>query len=58
MTILDFLYEEYCRARLSEMRQQLMLRSPQRAQLDDDDLANCESLSDETAAPHHEGRVH
>jgi hypothetical protein len=33
MRILDFLYEEYCRARLVEMRKQLLLRSPQNDKL-------------------------
>jgi hypothetical protein len=58
MTILDLLYQEYCRARLAEMRQQLLLRSPQKALLQDDDLANCSSLNDDTMARHHEGSIH
>lgn len=58
MTILDYLYQEYCRARLTEMRQQLLLRSPQKPQPHDDDLADCTGLSDDTAARHNEGRIH
>jgi len=58
MTILDFLYQEYCRARLAEMRQQLLLRSPKEAQAHDDDLADCSGPSDDTAARNHEGRIH
>jgi hypothetical protein len=58
MNILDLLYQEYCRARLAEMRQQLLLRSPQRAQLDDGDLADRGSLSDDTAARNRESHVH
>jgi hypothetical protein len=58
MTILDLLYQEYCRARLAEMRQQLLLRSPRKAQPHVDELAECNSLSDDTAARHDEGRIH
>ena len=58
MTILDLLYQEYCRARLAEMRQQLLLRSPRKAQPHDDDETECDSLSDDTAARHDECRVH
>jgi hypothetical protein len=58
MTILDLLYQEYCRARLAEMRQQLLLRSPKKAGLQDDDLADCSSLTDDTADQHHESSIH
>jgi hypothetical protein len=58
MTILDLLYQEYCRARLAEMRQQLLLRSPRKAQPLVDEFAERNSLSDDTAARHDEGRVH
>ena len=54
MTILDFLYEEYCRARLAEMRSQLLLRSPQNDKLP----ADRNSLSDDKTAGRSEGRVH
>jgi hypothetical protein len=58
MTILDLLYQEYCRARLAEMRQQLLLRSPRKAQPHDDDHAECNALSDDRAARPDEDRVH
>ena len=58
MTIIDFLYEEYCRARLAEMRKQLHLRSPQNDKLSDADSGDRKSLSDDTTAEHCEGRVH
>jgi hypothetical protein len=58
MNILDFLYQEYCRARLAEMRQQLLLRSPQKVRLQDDDLADCSTLSEDTAARQHESSIH
>jgi len=58
MTILDLLYQEYCRARLAEMRQQLLLRSPKKAALSDDDIADCSSLTDDAAARQHESSIH
>lgn len=58
MNILDFLYQEYCRARLAEMRQQLLLRSPQKNQHQDDDLSDCAGLGDDTATRNHERRIH
>jgi|HubBroStandDraft_6_1064221.scaffolds.fasta_scaffold560591_2 hypothetical protein len=58
MTILDFLYEEYCRARLAEMRKQLLLRSPQNDKLSDADSEDRKSLSDDTTAEHSEGHAH
>ena len=51
MRILDFLYEEYCRARLVEMRKQLLLRSPQ----NDKPAIASDSTSDNTEARQHEG---
>ena len=35
-SIFDFLYREYCRARLSEMRRQLLLRPP-KCEIEPDD---------------------
>ena len=58
MTIIDFLYKEYCRARLAEMRKQLLLRSPQNDKLTDADCEDGKSLSDDTTAEHYEGRAH
>jgi hypothetical protein len=59
MTILDFLYEECCRARLAEMRKQLLLRSSQNDKLPDADYsADRNTLSDDTTAVHYEGHVH
>jgi hypothetical protein len=54
MTILDFLYEEYCRARLAEMRKQLLLRSPQ----NDKPPADRNGLSDDRTAGRFEDRAH
>jgi hypothetical protein len=58
MTIIDFLYEEYCRARLAEMRKQLLLRSPQNDKLSDAGSEDRKSLSDDTTAEHREGQQH
>ena len=58
MTIIDFLYEEYCRARLAEMRKQLLLRSPQADKLSDADSEDRKDLSEGTTAEHYEGRAH
>jgi len=55
MRILDFLYEEYCRARLVEMRKQLLLRSPQNDKPAIADSADSDSTSDYTEARQHEG---
>jgi len=56
--IFDFLNQEYCRARLSEMRKQLLLLSPRNVEIPDVDSADRESLSDDRTAGHHEARVH
>ena len=42
--IFDFLYQEYCRARLAEMRKQLLL-SPQNVEIPDVDSAERDRLS-------------
>jgi hypothetical protein len=55
MTIIDFLYEEYCRARLVEMRKQLLLRSPENDKLANADSADRDSTRDDTAAEQREG---
>ena len=56
--IFDFLYQEYCRARLAEMRKQLLLLSPQNVEIPDVDSADRDSLSDDRTAGHQEARVH
>ena len=56
--IFDFLYQEYCRARLAEMRKQLLLLSPQNVEFPDVDSADRDSLSDDRTAGHYEARVH
>jgi hypothetical protein len=55
--IFDFLYQEYCRARLAEMRKQLLLLS-QNVEIPDVDSADRDSLTDDTTAGHHEARLH
>jgi len=56
--IFDFLYKEYCRARLAEMRKQLLL-SPQNVEIIPDvESADRDSLSDDRSAGHHEARIH
>jgi hypothetical protein len=44
--ILDLLYREYCRARLTEMRKQLLIRAESRESLD----ANCDANHPDGAA--------
>jgi len=56
MTILDFLYEEYCRARLAEMRQQLLLRSPQNNKLRD--AGSADRDSDDTTTRRYDSYAH
>jgi hypothetical protein len=56
--IFDFLYQEYCRARLAEMRQQLFLLPKKAETVSDADCADRDSLSDDKAAGQHEGRDH
>ena len=55
--IFDFLYQEYCRARLAEMRKQLFLLPPKAEVVADDDCADRDSSSDESAEQH-EARGH
>ena len=56
--IFDFLYQEYCRARLAEMRKQLFL-SPKNAEtIADIDCADRDSSSDDRPAEQHEARGH
>ena len=54
--IFDFLYQEYCRARLAEMRKQLLLRSPESAGVLDIDCADRDSLTDDSTASPSEAR--
>jgi len=56
--ILDFLYQEYCRARLAEMRKQLLLLPQNVEIIPDVDSADRDSLTDDRTAGHHEARVH
>jgi len=61
-TIFDFLYREYCRARLAEMRKQLLLVSAQshmipEANCDPSDSASQDNgFGDDETATQHEGR--
>jgi hypothetical protein len=58
MTILDLLYEEYCRARLAEMSTQLLLRSPQSNKLPNADTFDRDSLNDDTTARGYDSCAH
>ena len=56
--IFDFLYQEYCRARLAEMRKQLFL-SPNHAEIIADvDCADRDSPSDDRSAEPLDARDH
>jgi len=55
--IFDYLYQEYCRARLAEMRKQLLL-SPQNVETPDVYSRDRDRLSDDRTVEHHEARVH
>jgi len=57
--IFDFLYQEYCRARLAEMRRQLFLL-PKKAETipDIEPTTNGDGLSDDRAAGQNEARDH
>ena len=54
--ILDFLYQEYCRARLAEMRKQLFLLPKKAETVVDVDCADLDSSSDDMSAEQHEAR--
>ena len=56
--ILDFLYQEYCRARLAEMRKQLLLLPQNVEIIPDVDDADRDSLSDDRTTGHQEAGVH
>jgi hypothetical protein len=53
--IFDFLYQEYCRARLAEMRKQLLLRAPQT--VENSDSTDRDIFTDDRTAGHQEARV-
>ena len=56
--ILDFLYQEYCRARLAEMRKQLLL-SPQKGEtIRDVAPTDRDGSSEDTTTEQHEARIH
>jgi hypothetical protein len=55
--ILDFLYQEYCRARLAEMRKQLFLLPGKVEVIPDVDFVEQDRLSDGSAGQH-EARGH
>jgi hypothetical protein len=55
--ILDFLYQEYCRARLTEMRKQLLLRAPQTIEIPDVHSPDRDSFTDDRTPRHQEARV-
>jgi len=56
--ILDFLYQEYCRARLAEMRKQLLL-SPQKGEMIPDIApTDRDGSSEDMTTEQHEARVH
>ena len=55
--ILDFLYQEYCRARLAEMRKQLLLRAPQTVENSGVDSTDRDSFADDRTAGHQETRA-
>jgi hypothetical protein len=48
--ILDFLYQEYCRARLAEMRKELFLLPKKAETILDVDCDDRDSSSDDTSA--------
>ena len=56
--IFDFLYREYCRARLAEMRKELFLLPKKAETIADVDCAERDSSSDDKAAGQHEARDH
>lgn len=56
--IFDFLYQEYCRARLAEMRKQLQL-SPQKAEMIPHvEPTDRDGLSEDATTARHEARLH
>jgi hypothetical protein len=55
--ILDFLYQEYCRARLAEMRKQLLLRAPQSGENPGVDPTDWDIFTDDRTAEHQDARV-
>jgi hypothetical protein len=56
--ILDFLYQEYCRARLDEMRKQLLLLPRKAEIIPDIESTDRDGLTeDKTTGPHH-ARTH
>jgi hypothetical protein len=56
--IFDFLYQEYCRARLAEMRKQLLLLQQNVEIIPDVDPVDRDSLSDDRSAGQHDARAH
>jgi hypothetical protein len=56
--IFDFLYQEYCRARLAEMRRQLFLSSKNAEFILDLDSADRDGLIDDRTVAQHEARNH
>jgi hypothetical protein len=50
--IFDFLYQEYCRARLAEMRKQLLLRTPQTVEIPGVESTDRNSFTDDMTAGH------
>jgi hypothetical protein len=56
--IFDFLYQEYCRARLAEMRKQLLLSPKNVEVISDVDAADRDRLIDDRTTGHGEAIVH
>jgi hypothetical protein len=56
--IFDFLYQEYCRARLAEMRKQLFLSKNAEMIQADVDCADRDSSSDDKSTAQHEAHGH
>jgi len=59
--LFDFLYQEYCRSRLAEMRKQLLLMA-QLPEISDSsgagEYADKDGLTADTKAGQHETRIH
>jgi hypothetical protein len=56
--IFDFLYQEYCRVRLTEMRKQLLLLPQKVERVPHVDPTDRDGSSEDTTTQQHQARVH
>jgi hypothetical protein len=56
--IFDLLYQEYCRARLAEMRKQLLLSHRKVEVIPDIESTDRDSLTEDTTTEPHEAQAH